>query len=154
MLFVRDALAPAHCVLRVCQNWAAKIGHRLARIRGQRHVGDSLNRRRIPGLHEPTITTFLACMLCIVSNTASVAGVKVADHSGGCAGGSSRVGMPSGNIVCVSIAVCAPLRHRRHEDMYELRSVRNLVTSKRPDTADTRKQLMLTFLAREEKMFD
>lgn len=51
-------------------------------------------------------------------------------------------------------SVCAPLRHRRHEDMYELRSVRNLVTSKRPDTADTRKQLMLTFLAREEKMFD
>jgi hypothetical protein len=30
---------------------------------GASGMSGSLNRRRIPGLHEPTITTFLACML-------------------------------------------------------------------------------------------
>lgn len=80
MLFVRDALAPAHCVLRVCQNWAAKIGHRLARIRGQRHVGEPEQEKdtRAARTHDNDFS----CMHAIVSHTSCVAGVKVADHSG------------------------------------------------------------------------
>jgi hypothetical protein len=73
-------------------------------------------RRQAP---EPTITSFHACMLLFPilrrhrrQSRGPFGGRSYFFFGGGCAGGSSRVGMPSGNIVCV----CAPKTQttRRH----------------------------------------